>query len=523
MLGLAALLLAENVTSDHHYSSLSPADISSELFRDDQQTNSTSGETFVISSSSSWDAFVEPATSLYSNYHYSRDNELQHRQHHQQQPASNMATSILLSTAAFGGPWSRLLTSFIFLCTLLLLALLCFSLALVLMLAFRRLWSTYGKLSSGDGGHGGGRRKRRKELSMLEDNTSVCLKYSPTSAPSMIPPTWLTTHHQPPAPVITPYSTVQQQIQQQQPQQKQQQTQFPPLGKLTKASSSSQFYPAKCKEIAAISKKVRLSSLNDLTTSNSMHPDHIYMDIEARATTTTSTRESSREPLSLPLHLPMALPFPPPRLVNNNNNNNNNNSSLAPNNSPSSPQATTSCFITSIEDDHQVENEGVVVVSDPSRLATASAITTEQQCTAVYGNLLHHHHHHQLHHHHPHPSVRYYAVSMPWYNHQQQLLHQQILQQRIRPSLNISEANLRTAKASLKAPNHGHHHLHHHHPLPLPQTLSMMDSMSAGAMMDCYSSYSEVIMELKNKFNNNSNNNNNTIKAKQNKAEEEGL
>lgn len=512
-----SLFSAENVTNDHHHyppflfsSSTFPENLSTTSISEyDQSISSTLSSGDSISTSSSWGGYVVPGTSLYNDYHYSSSEGIYPDnvggETHQQQGASNMATSILISTAAIGGPWSRLLTSFIFLTTLFLLALLCFSLALVLMLAFRRFCSNYG---------GGGRRKRSKEIaSVLEDSSSVCLKYSPTSVPATamnIPPTWLNlTHH--PMQIIPPYSTVQQHPQQQNSQHLQQNPQsFPVTGKLTKTLSSSQFYPGKCKEIAAITKKTvhRLSSMTDLT-SPSMRPDHIYMDIEASRMTmrSMSTRESSREPMSLPLQLPLKLPLPQPRSVNISQNSTV--TSLSPplittNSASNNTNTTTSCYITSLEDDHQASDDHASGVERQIASQVGTAISTEQQCTTVYGNVLQHPNN---------PNIHYYAVSMPWYNaHQQQLLHQQILQhsgiQGPGPmQLNISEANLRNAKASLKTPNHNHHM-----PLPLPQPLSsLIDPMSASTMMDCYSSYSEVIMELKNKFNNN---NNNRVKQK---------
>lgn len=255
-----------------------------------------------------------------------------------------------------------------------------------------------------------------------------------------------------------------------------------------------------------------------------------------------STRESSREPMSLPLQLPLQLPLPPPRASVNSGmascslTTTTVTSSSPPiitaisNSNTNTNTTSTSCYITSIEDDHQAADESAAAVVVASRVGVGGdvapsqvgtpGITSEQQqqqCTAVYGNVLQHPNH---------PNIRYYAVSMPWYSahQQQQLLHQQILQhssiQGGSPvhQLNISKANLRSAKASLKTPNHQQHqHPHHHLPLTLPQPLStLIDPMSASTMMDCYSSYSEVIMELKSKFNSSSPNNKVKQKAEEN-------
>jgi len=134
------------------------------------------------------------------------------------------------------------------------------------------------------------------------------------------------------------------------------------------------------------------------------------------------------------------------------------------------PAAAVQCYVTSIEDDAYHAEE----------------VERQRDLTLHYSHIAPNRHFAA-------GSAAMYAMSMPWINvsphlHHQHYHHQYThqasnrKQHYMRPSLHLSTVDLCRAKACLKAAPH-------------------VESSTNASLVDYYSSYSEVILELKNRFN----------------------
>ena len=171
--------------------------------------------------------------------------------------SSILGPSVLFTT--FAGPWSRILTSVIFLCALFVLALLFISLLCILVIVIRRLCQC---------------RYSSPPLPNV-DVTSNKTEQTYMNCTMTGPPSW-------PLPTIPNNYHIQ----------------TPTMGFIvsTLPRSSSQFYPSKCKELATYMQPIRKAP-------DSVYSDHIYMDIgppnnsmpmnRIRTTTSLSSGRSS--------------------------------------------------------------------------------------------------------------------------------------------------------------------------------------------------------------------------------------